>query len=86
VLTRLQNNILTRARIAGDHSCAEGAALRRALLNPADGHFWLDVAAVREERGAVTGALEALERAKGIGPGAARAAQAARLRLRAKLN
>jgi regulator of sirC expression with transglutaminase-like and TPR domain len=86
VVTRLQNNILARAQQGGDHARAEGAALRRALLNPADPQFWLYVAGAREARGELAGALQALGRAKNLDPGAARVAEAARGRLRSKLN
>jgi regulator of sirC expression with transglutaminase-like and TPR domain len=86
VVTRLQNNILARAQQGGDIERAEGAALRCALLNPAEPQFWLYVASAREARGALAGALQALGRAKNLGPDAARFAQAARDRLRSKLN
>lgn len=86
VLTRLQFNILARARQAGDHGLMERAALRCALLNPSDPQFWLQVASAREARGALTGALQALGRAESLDAGAARLAQAARQRLRSKLN
>ncbi len=86
VLTRLQTNILVRAQQAGDHDQVERAALRCALINPSDPRFWLQVAGAREAQGALTGALQALVRAESLDEDAARFAQAARQRLRSKLN
>jgi regulator of sirC expression with transglutaminase-like and TPR domain len=86
VVTRLQNNILARAQQGGDLARAEEAALRCALLNPADPRFWLYVAGAREARGALAGALQALGRAESLDPEAARLVEAARARLRSKLN
>jgi regulator of sirC expression with transglutaminase-like and TPR domain len=86
VLTRLQNNILVRAQQGGDDARMEAAALRCALLNPSDHRFWLYVASAREARGALAGALQALGRAKTLDHDAARFAEAARARLRSKLN
>jgi len=86
VLTRLQNNILVRAQQGGDDARMEGAALRCALLNPSDHRFWLYVASAREARGALAGALQALGRAKTLDHDAARLVEAARARLRSKLN
>jgi len=86
VVTRLQNNILARAQQGGDHARAEGAALRCAWLNPANPQFWLHVAAAREARGELAGALQALGRAKDVSPDAAPVAEAASERLRSKLN
>jgi regulator of sirC expression with transglutaminase-like and TPR domain len=86
VLTRLQNNILARAQQGGDDVRVEAAALRCALLNPSDHRFWLYVASAREARGALAGALQALGRAKNLDPAAVRFVQAARERLRSKLN
>jgi len=86
VLTRLQNNILIRAQQGGDDMRMEAAALRCALLNPSDHRFWLHVAAAREAQGALAGALQALDRAKALGPEAARLVQSARARLRSMLN
>ena len=86
VLIRLQNNIFARAAAAGDYSQAERAALRRALLDPADHRPWLDVAAAREGQGALIGAQEALARASALDGGAALAARAHRERVRLKLN
>jgi regulator of sirC expression with transglutaminase-like and TPR domain len=86
VLTRLQNNILVRTQQGGDDARMEGAALRCALLNPSDHRFWLYVASAREARGALAGALQALGRAKNLDHDAARFVEAARERLRSKLN
>ena len=84
VLVRLQNNLHGRAVDAEDHPRAERAALRRALIYPAEPRLWLDVAAAREAQGALSGALEALDRA--TGPNAADAARTARMRIRRRLN
>lgn len=65
-LIRLQNVLFSHAIRAGDYERAERSALRRALLDPDDHRPWLDVAAAREKRGALTGALEALARARGL--------------------
>jgi regulator of sirC expression with transglutaminase-like and TPR domain len=86
VLIRLQNNIFARASQAGDFASAERSALRRALIDPADHHPWLDVAAARERQGALAGALQALGRAQMLDGGAAIAARAARERVRLRLN
>lgn len=86
VLIRLQNVIFARAQRAGDFPLAERAALRRALLDPADHRAWIDVAAAREGQGALAGALEALGRAQQLDGGAALAARAARERVRLRLN
>ena len=86
VLIRLQNNIYARASQAGDYARAERSALRRAWLNPADHHPWLDVAAARESQGALAGALQALGRAQQLDGGATIAARAARERVRLRLN
>lgn len=86
VLTQLQNNILVRAQQGGDDARVEAVALRCALLNPSDHRFWLYVAGAREARGALAGALQALGRAKNLDHDAARFVQAARERLRSKLN
>ncbi|MGV8928738.1 MAG: SirB1 family protein [Brevundimonas sp.] len=63
-LIRLQNVLFSRAIRAGDYDAAERSALRRALLDPEDHRPWLDVAAAREKQGSLTGALEALARAR----------------------
>ena len=77
VLMRLQNTIFARASNTRDFARAESAAaLRRALLDPADHRPWLDVAAAREGQGALAGALEALARATALDGGAALAARA----------
>jgi regulator of sirC expression with transglutaminase-like and TPR domain len=86
VLIRLQNNIFARAIAAQDFARAERSALRRALIDPADHHPWLDVAAAREGQGALAGALQALARAQVLDGGAAIAARAARERVRLRLN
>jgi regulator of sirC expression with transglutaminase-like and TPR domain len=86
VLMRLQNNIFARAQQVKDFARAERAALRRALLDPADHRPWLDVAAAREGQGALAGSLEALARATELDGGAALAARAQRERVRLQLN
>ena len=86
VLLRLQNVIFAQASAAGDFARAERAALRRALLDPADHRPWLDVAAAREGQGALAGALVALQRATALDGGAALAARAQRERVRLRLN
>jgi regulator of sirC expression with transglutaminase-like and TPR domain len=86
VLIRLQNAVFARAQQAKDFARAERAALRRALLDPADHRPWLDVAAAREGQGALAGAMLALSRAQAIDGGAALAARAARERMRLRLN
>lgn len=65
-LIRLQNLMFVRALKAEDYEGAERSALRRALLDPDDHRPWLDVATAREKQGALTGALEALARARGV--------------------
>jgi len=86
VAMRLQNNIFARAIRRGDFAQAERSALRRAVLDPKDHRPWIDVAAAREGQGALTGALEALQRAQVLDGGAALAARAARERVRLRLN
>jgi regulator of sirC expression with transglutaminase-like and TPR domain len=86
VLVRLQNTIYAHATHSGDYPRAERAALRRALLDPADHRPWLDVAAAREGQGALAGALEALARATTLDGGAALTARAQRERVRLRLN
>jgi regulator of sirC expression with transglutaminase-like and TPR domain len=83
---RLQNLIFARAVRAGDFERAERAALRRGLLDPHDHRPWLDVAAAREGQGRLNGALEALDRARGVGGAAASAAEIAGERVRRRLN
>ncbi|MFJ6025418.1 SirB1 family protein [Brevundimonas sp. NPDC092305] len=65
-LIRLQNLLFIRAIRAQDYEMAERSALRRALLDPEDHRPWLDVATAREKQGALTGAMEALARARGV--------------------
>jgi regulator of sirC expression with transglutaminase-like and TPR domain len=65
-LIRLQNLLFNRAIRSGDYEGAERSALRRALLDPEDHRPWLDVAAAREKQGGLAGALEALDRARGV--------------------
>ncbi len=86
VLIRLQNIDYARASAAADFDRAERAALRRALLDPADHRPWLDVAAAREGQGALAGALQALQKATALDGGAALAARAQRERVRLRLN
>jgi len=86
VLIRLQNIVFAQASALGDFGRAERAALRRALLDPADHRPWLDVASAREGQGALAGALEALQRATALDGGAALAARAQRERVRLRLN
>ncbi len=82
-LIRLQNILFTRALLAEDYEGAERSALRRALLDPEDHRPWLDVAAAREKQGALTGALDALARARAIdGPTDAHRARMDRVRMR----
>lgn len=86
VALRLQDNLFARATRAGDYERAERAALRRALLDPADHRAWLDVATAREGQGRLAGALQAIARAQSLDGGAAHAARAARERMRLQLN
>jgi regulator of sirC expression with transglutaminase-like and TPR domain len=86
VLIGLQRQIFARATRAGDFEAAERSALRRALLDPEDHRPWLDVAGAREKQGALAGALEALARAQRIDGSASVMAQAARERVRLRLN
>lgn len=65
-LIRLQSVQFSRAIRAHDYESAERSALRRALLDPEDHRPWLDVAAAREKQGALTGALQALSRARSL--------------------
>ena len=85
VLTRLQNNVYARAFHTADYARAERAAMRRALLLPADHHPWIDVASAREAQGALNGALEALRKAAELG-GETGPAAFAQERLRRRLN
>ena len=82
-LIRLQNVLFSRALRAEDFEGAERSALRRALLDPEDHRPWLDVAAAREKQGALTGALDALSRARAVdGPADAHRATIERVRMR----
>ena len=85
-LIRLQAMQFSRAIRAGDFEAAERSALRRALLDPDDHRPWLDVAAARERRGALTGALEALSRAQGLDGPAGVWCQTSAHRVRLQLN
>jgi len=86
VAIRIENNIYVRAIRRRDFVRAERSAIRRALLDPEDHRPWLDVATSREGQGALTGALEALARARFLDGGAEIAARAARERMRMRLN
>lgn len=66
LLLRLQNVRFLRALKAMDYETAERAALRSTWLDPLDHCPWLDVAVARERQGALAGALEALDRARGL--------------------
>ena len=85
-LIRLQNVLFSRAIRAEDFLSAERSAVRRALLDPEDHRPWLDVAAAREKQGALTGALEALMRARIVGGQDMVVQPAAMDRLRMRLN
>lgn len=85
-LIRLQNVLFSRAIKAEDFSGAERCALRRALLDPEDHRPWLDVASAREKQGALSGALEALSRARVVGGHDERIHAGAIDRLRMRLN
>jgi regulator of sirC expression with transglutaminase-like and TPR domain len=85
-LIRLQNLLFSRAIRADDFISAERSAVRRALLDPDDHRPWLDVAAAREKQGALTGALDALARARAVSGQDAPIHQVAIERLRMRLN
>ena len=85
-LIRLQNILFYRAIRTGDFDGAERSALRRALLQPDDHRPWLDVAAAREKQGALTGALEALTRARTLDGSAEVGRQQTFERVRLRLN
>ena len=85
-LIRLQNVLFSRAIKAEDYVCAERSAVRRALLDPEDHRPWLDVAAAREKQGALTGALEALRRARAVAGQDDQMHQIVADRLRMRLN
>ena len=86
LLIRLQNLVFTRAQRAGDNDSAERAALRCALLDPTDHRPLLDVAAAREQQGALAGALQALEMAHMLDGTAAARAEQAKKRVLLRLN
>ena len=85
-LIRLQNVLFSRAIKAEDFVSAERSAVRRALLDPEDHRPWLDVAAAREKQGALTGALDALARARSVAGQDEQMNQIAADRLRMRLN
>lgn len=85
-LIRLQNVQFSRAIRAADYCGAERCALRRALLDPDDHRPWLDVASAREKQGALSGALEALSRARMVGGQDERVHAGTVDRLRMRLN
>ena len=85
-LIRLQNVLFSRAIKAEAYVCAERSAVRRALLDPEDHRPWLDVASAREKQGALTGALEALRRARAVAGQDDQMHQMAADRLRMRLN
>ena len=86
VVLRLQNLVFARAVRAGDYERAERAALRRGLLDPHDHRPWLDVATAREGQGRLSGALDALARARAIGGPASASAELHSQRVRRRLN
>lgn len=83
-LLRLQNLIFAHAMRMQDFEAAERSALRRALIEPSDHRPWLDVSSARERQGALTGALEAIDKARQLNAesGAGSAFDLQRLRLR----
>lgn len=85
-LIRLQNVLFSRAIRTRDYEGAERSALRRALLDPEDHRPWLDVAAAREKQGALTGALDALARARTVDDPAEPTRQMSVDRVRLQLN
>ena len=66
LLMRLQHVRFLKAQEAEDFDTAERAAMRSTWLDPLDHCPWLDVALAREKKGALAGALEALDRARGL--------------------
>ena len=78
--------LFDRAIRSRDFEGAERSAVRRALLDPEDHRPWLDVAAAREKQGALTGALEALGRARSLDSQTAAAAEVQKERVRMRLN
>ena len=85
-LIRLQNMLFVRALKRDDFEGAERSAIRRVLLDPADHRPWLDVATAREKQGALVGALEALDRARGLDGHGEIHARSAHERIRLRLN
>lgn len=85
-LIRLQNLVFVRAIHARDYAAAERSALRCALLDPGDHRPWLDVATARERQGALTGALQALDRAQTLDDPLAARRQISFDRVRLQLN
>jgi regulator of sirC expression with transglutaminase-like and TPR domain len=85
-LIRMQNVLFSRAIRTRDYEGAERSALRRALLDPEDHRPWLDVAAAREKQGALTGALDALARARTVDDPAEPTRQMSVDRVRLQLN
>jgi len=85
-LIRLQNLLFSRAIRAENYVSAERSAVRRALLDAEDHRPWLDVASAREKQGALTGALNALARARAVAGQDDRMHHIAEERLRLRLN
>lgn len=85
-LIRLQNMLFIRALKREDFEGAERSAIRRAWLDPEDHRPWLDVASAREKQGALAGALEALDRARGLNSPADMHVRTVHDRIRMRLN
>ena len=85
-LIRLQNLLFSRAIRAANYVSAERSAVRRALLDAEDHRPWLDVASAREKQGALTGAFNALARARAVAGQDDRMHHIAEERLRLRLN
>jgi len=62
VLLRLQNNIKTRARDAGDHRRASGVVDSMIAIAPEIPDLWREAAELRTELGELRAALAALDR------------------------
>jgi regulator of sirC expression with transglutaminase-like and TPR domain len=62
VLLRLQNNIKTRARDAGDHQRASGVVDSMIAIAPEIPDLWREAAELRTELGELRAALAALDR------------------------
>ena len=62
ILLRLQNNIKSRALQAGDGARAASILERMLLIAPKAGGLWHELGLLRARRGAIKGAVEALER------------------------